>query len=419
MVEKNFIGSTNDELLIELNALREKYGLLEKQYQALQAIDKDLKKSGEEFEFAWAGNLGRWDWDYKTSEVTFNPKKIVALGYEEDEIHPNVWEFCEMIHPDDYEKTMNNMREHLQGKTPAYEIEYRIRSKNGDYKWFYDRGVISERDEEGKPSKITGIVFDISERKENEEKMALLIKELSDSKKLIEEQNIELAVTLENLKQSEKNLTELNASKDKFFSIISHDLKGPFLAFMNITEIFSQKFDKNQIKELESYGKILYSSAKDLFKLLEQLLEWSRLQTGRIVYSPLNYDIYEFAFNNTFLLEPIANEKSIKIINKVKENTICYCDYQMINTVFRNLVTNAIKFSNSNSEIIIDCQEDEQFYIISVQDSGVGISNDNIDKLFKIEEKYTTIGTNNEKGTGLGLILVKGTKFIFTLPKER
>jgi len=140
---------------------------------SLEMLNKELlleKEQAIKLEYAWTGNLGHWYWNIKTNEVTFNPLKITTLGYEMSEIPDRVTYqfFTEKIHPDDCEKAMNIMREHLYGQLNVYEVEYRIRTKEGNYKWYYDRGRITQRDELGKPLFLAGIVFDITEKKEIE-----------------------------------------------------------------------------------------------------------------------------------------------------------------------------------------------------------------------------------------------------------
>lgn len=126
-------------------------------------------------EFKWAGNLGQWFWYYEHNKVLFNEKKTMNLGYNPKEIGEIGFEFfTNKLHPDDYERVMENMRNHLQGKTPAYEVEYRIRHKEGHYIWYYDRGTVVKRDEEGKPLILHGIVFDITESKKVEERLSYL-----------------------------------------------------------------------------------------------------------------------------------------------------------------------------------------------------------------------------------------------------
>ena len=142
----------------------------------LEMLNKELMAEKEQermLDFAWAGNLGHWYWNIAANSVVFNPLKVARLGYAMDELPQKVpfSFFTEKLHPDDYEDTMENMRRHMQGETEAYEVEYRIRSKEEGWKWFYDRGKITQRSPEGKPLFAAGIVFDITEKKEQEEKL--------------------------------------------------------------------------------------------------------------------------------------------------------------------------------------------------------------------------------------------------------
>jgi diguanylate cyclase (GGDEF)-like protein/PAS domain S-box-containing protein len=144
---------------------------LKKRIEELEALNRTFLQEKEQetrLEFAWSGNLGQWYWYIPTNSVTFNPLKLSTLGYDLSEIPTPVdyQFFVEKLHPDDYEKTMESMRNHLQGKNPVYEVEYRIRAKDGSYKWYYDRGKITQYDESGKPIFLSGIVFDITHRKE-------------------------------------------------------------------------------------------------------------------------------------------------------------------------------------------------------------------------------------------------------------
>lgn len=149
---------------LSYDALLERAGYLERlNKQLLKEKEQDVK-----LEYGWTGNLGHWYWDIKTNNVVFNPLKIKALGYTKDEIPKkvNYQFFTEKLHPDDYQKTMAAMNKHLNGNAAVYEVEYRIKTKNGQYKWYYDRGKITQYDDKGKPSFLAGIVFDITEQKE-------------------------------------------------------------------------------------------------------------------------------------------------------------------------------------------------------------------------------------------------------------
>ena len=143
-------------------------------------IEKALKNKSDTFlvEFPWAGNLGQWEWFYDKNLVVFNDKKATQLGYDPDKIGEVGYQFfTNKLHPDDYERTMDNMRQHLKGETEAYEVEYRIQHKDGHYLWYYDRGVVTQRDDSGKPVLLQGIVFDITESKKVEEKLRQLSEE--------------------------------------------------------------------------------------------------------------------------------------------------------------------------------------------------------------------------------------------------
>ncbi|CAN2041295.1 hypothetical protein GMMP15_380018 [Candidatus Magnetomoraceae bacterium gMMP-15] len=180
---------------------------------------------------------------------------------------------------------------------------------------------------------------------------------------------------------------------------------------------------------------LINKDSKNTFNLLENLLEWSRFQTGRIVCKPKKENLYEIVCENVALLEIIANKKNIYLLNNIEQNTFIYADLNMTRTIIRNLITNAIKYTNSGGRIEITAKERVNFMEISVADTGIGIKNEDIPKLFKTNIKYTQLGTNNEQGTGLGLILCKdlieknggiievesiygkGTNVKFTLPK--
>lgn len=143
----------------------------------LENRDADLKKHDETFlvEFPWAGNLGQWQWFYDQNKVVFNHKKVSQLGYNPAVIGDVSFEFfTEKLHPDDYERVMQNMRDHLANITPAYEVEYRILHKDGYYLWYYDRGTVTKRDSNGMPLLLQGIVFDITESKKVEEQLRFL-----------------------------------------------------------------------------------------------------------------------------------------------------------------------------------------------------------------------------------------------------
>lgn len=232
-----------------------------------------------------------------------------------------------------------------------------------------------------------------------------------------------------------EELKNLNATKDKFFSIIAHDLKNPFNSILILAEMFSTQIDAFSQEELKELSEELFKSAGNVYRLLEDLLEWSRVESGRMPFVPQNlYCSHEIELVLT-LHKKSAENKLITLVNKCAPTVMVYADAKMLQMVLRNLVSNAIKFSFEKSIITVEVSLLEEEVLFAVQDFGVGISEEGISKLFKIEEYYSTEGTKNEKGTGLGLILCydiikkhngkiwvesskgNGSRFCFTIPK--
>ncbi|MBI5324771.1 MAG: tetratricopeptide repeat-containing sensor histidine kinase [Ignavibacteriae bacterium] len=255
--------------------------------------------------------------------------------------------------------------------------------------------------------------------------------------RLISEKNKDLEVINERLTESEKHLKELNATKDKFFSIIAHDLINPFNAFMETTKFLYENYNKISVNEIKELLGDITDSAKNLHTLLENLLQWSRTQTGKIVFNPDNVNIKYIIDNIFYLLKLNAEKKKISLEYSVEENTIVYADPFMLTTIMRNLISNALKFTNEGGKIKVISRENHNYIEIDVTDNGVGISPDYIDKLFRVDIQLSTLGTKQEQGTGLGLVLCKefvernggkinvesepgkGSTFKFTLPKQK
>ncbi|MBF0118169.1 MAG: hybrid sensor histidine kinase/response regulator [Desulfobacterales bacterium] len=237
------------------------------------------------------------------------------------------------------------------------------------------------------------------------------------------------------LKDIRKKLEEANAAKTKFLSIIAHDLKNPLYSMMGFSDFLSKRYnDFNEEDKIKFLNNINISSHQ-LYKLLENLLDWASVQTGRMDYNPQISDLSVMVSMIIKLHKQQADEKKISLISKIAADTIILADTNMINTVIRNLLSNAIKFTPSGGQVTVSSDDLQTHVKISVIDTGIGIKKENIENLFKIEVKCMTLGTNKEKGTGLGLVLCKefieknngkiwveseqnkGSKFMFTLPK--
>lgn len=248
------------------------------------------------------------------------------------------------------------------------------------------------------------------------------------------EMNSQLKRLNEKLKESESKLRDSNITKDKFFSIIAHDLKNPAGSFVSLSSMLSDDLSKFQPDEIQHYMKALKKAAHSLYGLIENLLKWARVQTGKIIINKEKMDLYHLISNNFILLNEAAQLKDITFSTNIAENTLAYGDVNMINTVFRNLISNAIKYSNKGGFIKAVHKIENGKNLIQIIDNGVGISKENLEKLFKIDSTFSKRGTAGETGTGLGLILVKefveknngkiwiesnpgnGSVFSFTLP---
>ncbi|MBT3210162.1 MAG: HAMP domain-containing protein [Bacteroidetes bacterium] len=238
-----------------------------------------------------------------------------------------------------------------------------------------------------------------------------------------------------------KELQELNATKDKFFSIIAHDLRSPFNTLLGFSNLLHKEFDIYEKEEQKKYIDIIHGGINNTFKLLENLLIWSLSQKGTINFNPEKMNLYLVANHEIELLSQTAKDKLIRKTNNISEDIYIEADKNMLSTIIRNIISNAIKFSFEGGEIILSSRQistktNQEYIEITIQDYGLGISKEIQSKLFNITENTTRKGTKKEKGTGLGLILCKefidkhngniwvesepnkGSKFIFTVPKK-
>jgi signal transduction histidine kinase len=209
------------------------------------------------------------------------------------------------------------------------------------------------------------------------------------------------------VQQQNISLQELNATKDKFFSIISHDLKGPLNSLTSFSGLLINHADSLSKEEITMLAKDLDKSLKNLFALLENLLEWSRSQTGNIEFTPEVFDLQKLLDINRELLSAQAQTKNIEIVHEPGAPIHVLAHKHSVNTVIRNLISNAIKFTGTGGKIIVGIKHVNKELIISIADTGVGMPKEIVDKLFRIDTKHSTRGTADEKGTGLGLILCK------------
>ena len=257
-----------------------------------------------------------------------------------------------------------------------------------------------------------------------EKKLLLRLREM-------EELNTGLELLVE---QRTSKLVEIVSTNAKFLSIIAHDLRNPFSSILGILELLKMSLKELDKNEIEKYIEIVYNSANNTLTLLDNLLVWALSQNKEKNFKPIKINLYELLREEIENLKTLASQKQITLRHSVKPDLNVTVDIQMVKTILRNLINNAIKYTNVNGEIIIDANEVNQYIEIAIKDNGIGISAEDQRKLFKIDAFHSTPGTHDEKGTGLGLLLCKefvelhggnirieseagkGSRFAFTLP---
>jgi PAS domain S-box-containing protein len=404
-VEKELVAiRSNLEALIKVRTkkLEETLEILEHEYNIQNIFKERLLINEERLNIALdISKYALWDLKIQDNSMYISPQYYKMLGYEPDEFIPSPDLLRSFIHPED----IHVLSEVKFGKE-NHLLEYRMMKKTRDWVWVIERSKIVSRSSNGRPQRVVGILIDNSERKNYEKQLLIYTEELKN----------------------------LNISKDKFFSIISHDLRGPLQGLLGISEILSDDTGDLTRKQIAVLANELNKTVKNQFNLLTNLLEWSRIQTGAIKYAPVQIALSVLTEQIMLLFDENAKQKSIKLENTIEPNKIVKADNYMLNSVIRNLLSNAIKFTPSNGKIIISSHTEKDFEIVTVSDTGVGMSEKELNKLFAIENKLSNPGTANEKGTGLGLILCKefvetnggkiwveskinqGSEFHFTVP---
>ncbi len=239
----------------------------------------------------------------------------------------------------------------------------------------------------------------------------------------------------ENLKKTTEELILLNATKDKFFSVVAHDLRSPFHALLGLSEMLALEGDKFSHDEIKSFSKGLNDNLKNLYSLLDNLLKWSMMQRNMVTFKPIKINLFEMVNAIIDMSLQNAKKKDIVISNNVKKDIFVFADSSMLLSTIQNIIDNAIKFTNLSGRILVFASEKHDFIEVNIQDTGIGINIENSSKIFEFDSLFTTKGTTGEKGTGLGLPLCKefiernggkiwvnsevgkGTKFSFTLRK--
>ncbi len=343
--------------------------------------------------------------DINGRKILANPKEVQISGKNsEDEV---LGKTDAELFPERVEKEFKKEDETvLQSGQSVIDIEGKLIDKDGHVNWLLGSKV-PLRDAQGEIIGIVGLNHDITERKRAEEEIT----------------------------KSNEQLSRIIAEKDKFFSIIAHDLRSPFTGFLGVTEMLIEGVENFSTDELMDFSKNMHEQATNLYKLIENLLEWAQMQKGSISFTPQELNLSDIVSQSIDTIRQRAEQKGITISNEIPGSLKANADERMINTVLRNLLSNSVKFSSRDGKIVVRGKKTENEMVeISVSDTGVGMKEKNVSRLFKMNEKVSSKGTDGEPSTGLGLLLCKefveknggkiwaesqqnvGSTFYFTVP---
>ena len=350
--------------------------------------------------------------------IELNPAGMELLGIESSEQLASI-NIAKVFYINKVDRETINKEIEKNGFVKDYELN--LKTLNNEVITVRETST-AIKDKSGKIIAYRGILRDITEAKKSEDKLKQLVERL-------EYVNTQL-------QQSEEELKNTNATKDKFFSIIAHDLRSPFSSLLSFSEFLVEDIETLEKAETKLFAEKIHEAAQNVFALLENLLQWSRIQSGKIPYNPINFNI-AFKINKVItLLSNNAVNKKITILNECSNNAIVFADEDMLFSVIQNLLSNAIKFTNREGVIVFRCLVLDKEVKISITDNGVGMKEEDLRKLFRLDTQHTTYGTNEEKGSGLGLLLCLemiernrgkitaeskiggGTTFTFTLPRS-
>jgi PAS domain S-box-containing protein len=355
-------------------------------------------------------NVAIWAAERINGEIKvllYSPAIKTITGYSEEAFlkNPRLW--FDIIHPSESSEIIGKLNSFYHDKNEqSLNLEYRILNNEGSTVWIQNKIKVI-RNEWGEVTNIYGVVNDITENKKTE---------------------LEIGASAEKLQK-------LNEIKDRFISIVSHDMRTPFNSILGFVDMLLEDRALPEEEQI-TYLNFIKDSSNNMYSLVNSLLDWTRLQTGRIKFDPETINANAYVRRSKEMMSGVALQKNIEIATNLMPDIFIYADENLILQVFNNIISNAIKFTKPGGKVSISAESlnDVRMAKFCIEDSGVGIKEENIHKLFEVDKKLSTVGTQGEKGSGLGLTLCheivtkhggkiwaeseweKGTKICFTIP---
>ena len=376
-------------------------------------VQKEIEQSKSEYierlnEAQKVASIGSWEWNLLTNTVWWSDETYRIFGVSAEDFVPGFEANSQFIHPDDVELYRASFEQCLKSGIP-FDIDIRLINYSVNPKFCQAQGTVIN-DSDGQPVRFVGTIMDISERK-----CAEVV-----------------------IQQKNEELLKVNAEKDKFFSIIAHDLRSPLSGFMGLTEVMAEGSDGISSEEFHKMAVVMKNSAANIFRLLGNLLEWSRMQRGVTIFSPRLLLLSSVISDSIFHIIGESNIKDVTLDLNIPEDLFVFADKNMLESIIRNLTSNALKFTPQGGKISVSARLDSGKDVeISITDSGIGMSKEMIENLFRLDINTNRKGTDGEYSTGLGLILCKdfidkhggklqieseegkGSTFRFTLPRTQ
>lgn len=346
--------------------------------------------------------VGGWEFDTETLKQTWT-EEVYRIHELESSFDPNVNQGINFYAPVSKPLIEKAVQRIIELGEP-FDLELEFITSKGNHRWV--RSIGKAQMENGKPHKVYGSIQDITQQKRAEEE----------------------------IRHQNEELQNINAEKDKFFSIIAHDLRSPFSGFLGLTEVIAEGLPSLSVAEIQEIAVRMKKSASNLFSLLNNLLEWSQMKQGTISFNPEVIELAKETYESIEPLKESAENKEIEINIDISDGIRVFADVHMVQTVIRNLISNAVKFTPKGGRVSLSAKTTNNSVEISIQDSGIGMSQSIVNNLFRIDVQSKRKGTEGELSSGLGLLLCnefikrhgchiwaqsdegKGSTFYFTLP---